>query len=140
MAVTDSGVLWWFSTLANRTVMPLLRQIDRMLVTPDKLLLGLVAGIAISLLSWWTRYWLTTALAGHLSLAGSVVITLFIFQRGRMGQPWADPMVMLSNMQTPVLGLSFLALSLFLLVMCIADHVAFIRFFVALLRRVLFAK
>lgn len=138
-AYPNSGALWWFSALANRTVTPLLRQIDRLLGTPDKLLLVLVAGIVIPLLAWRMRYWFATALAGHLTLAALAVMTYSVFQRNGLWLQWTDPIDALSTMNMPLPGLALLALCLFVLVMCIADHVAFIRFFVALLRRVLFS-
>ncbi|MEI7599315.1 MAG: hypothetical protein WCJ41_08335 [Aestuariivirga sp.] len=136
----NSGALWWFSTLANRTVMPLLRQIDRLFGTPDKLLLVLLAGIAIPLLAWRTRYWFATALSGHLTLAALAIITYSVFQRGRLGLQWTDLPDALGTMNMPALGLALLALCLLVLVMCIADHVAFIRFFVSLIRRLLFKE
>lgn len=139
-AYPDSGALWGFSTLANRTVMPLLRQIDKLLGTPDKLLLALLAGIVIPLLAWRTRYWFATALSGHLTLAALVVISYSVFQRGRIGQPWTNLADLFNAMNAALAGLALLALCLLVLVMCIADHVAFIRFSVSFIRRLLFTK
>lgn len=130
-------VLWWLSTLSARTVLPLLGLIERLLGTSDRLVLVLTAGVLIPLLSWRTRYWFGTALSGHVALGVLAVITLTIFQRGTLGLSWQDPAALLAVMTMPGAGIFFAVLTLLALVMCIADHVAFIRFLASLFGRLL---
>lgn len=128
-------VLWRLSTMADRTVMPVLRYVEHLLPTPDKLLIGLMAGVTIPLLAWWTRYWFATALAGHLTLAALVVITYSMVERGNLELGSLDLSEILAVVRPGVTEYALLALTLLVLVMCIADHVAFIRYLATLCRR-----
>ena len=113
--------------------MPVLQYVDQLLPTPDKLLIGLAAGLVIPLLAWWTRYWFVTALAGHITFAALVVITFPCFRRGNLcalhrwicRKSWR-------RFGPGSLDMRSSALSLFVLVMCIADHVAFVRYLATL--------
>jgi len=128
----QSELLWQFSTLANRTVMPVLRYCEQLLPDPDRLMLGLAAGVVIPLLAWWTRYWFATALAGHVLLGGLVVITYSVFSRGNLALATLDLPQELATLHPGLAGYALLALTLFVLVMCIADHVAFLRYLASL--------
>jgi hypothetical protein len=108
----QSELLWWLTIQSNRTVMPMLGYVNQLLPTPDRLLAGLAAGVIIPLLGWWARYWLVTAVAGHLTLGALLVMAVQIFREGNF----------------PVASLGLVPLMLFVLMMCIADHVAFMRF------------
>lgn len=126
-AYPQVDILWQLSTLANRTVMPVLQHAEVWLTTPATLLAALVAGVAIPLLAWWTRYWFATAVAGHVSLAILVMVIHELFRRGSLAFTSLD----MQGILMARIGLAealLLALSLLVLVMCIADHVAFIRF------------
>ncbi len=120
-------LLWQLSILSNRTVMPVLRYAEQLLPTPDRLVLGLTAGIVIPLLAWWTRYWFATAVAGHVALAAMVVMTFWSFRRGNLDLTILTP-ESISSSRLELTALLFLGLSMFLLVMCLADHWAFLRF------------
>lgn len=128
-------LFWQVSTLANRTVMPVLRIADAYLVTPDRLLVGLLAGFAIPLLAWWTRYWFATALAGHMTLGALVIIIDGMFRRGTIALPELDNPQALLSAPYGIAGFLLVALALFVLAMCIADHVAFLRYLVGLVWR-----
>ena len=117
----SSETLWWLTSLANRSVMPMLQYVNQMLPVPDQLLAGLAAGVIVPLLAWWTRYWLVTAVSGHLVLGALIVLTLQHFPKGSV-----------SLASLGLGGWVLAALSLFVLVMCIADHVAFVRFVASL--------
>lgn len=123
----QSELLWRLSTLANRTVMPVLQYAEHLLPTPEKLIIGLAAGMIIPLLAWWTRYWFVTALAGHLSLAALVIITFTVFRRGHLALLAYDVPNSLQVVRPNFAGYGLIALTLFVFVMCIADHVAFVR-------------
>ena len=125
-------ILWRLSMMADRTVMPVLEYVERLLPTPDNLLLGLMAGVAIPLLAWWTRYWFATALAGHITLAALVVITYSMFRRGNLALASLDLPDVLASVKPGIIEYALLALTLFVLVMCIADHVAFLRYITSL--------
>lgn len=127
-AYPQHEILWQLSALSNATVMPVLRFAEQFLPTPGQLLAGLVAGIVIPLAAWWTRYWLATAVAGHLSLAALIIMTYYAFRRGNVAIAWSDiPQALVTNRLDPAAILFFL-LGLFVLVMCLADHLAFFRF------------
>ena len=128
-------ILWRLSTLSDRTVMPVLQYIDQLLPTPDALLIGLMAGLVIPLVAWWTRYWFATALAGHITLAALVVITSSMFSRGNLAFASLDLHDVMVTVHPGLVGYVLLALSLFVLVMCIADHVAFVRYLATLRQR-----
>jgi hypothetical protein len=134
-AYPDSAPLWWLSVHVNRTLMPVMHYLETYLATPERVTACLVAGIVIPMLAWWTRYWFATALAGHLTLAGLLIITQAVFRRGTLGVPSSDIPTILAAMQPSLTGFVFLGLSLFVLVMCLADHAAFFRMFVGLFRR-----
>lgn len=134
-AYPSSETLWWLSVHANRILMPVMQYLEVYLVTPEKITACLVAGIVIPLIAWRTRYWFATALAGHAALAALIIITLAVFNRGSPSLPIQTPMDLITALRTSPAGFLFLGLSLFTLVMCIADHVAFLRFFVGLFRR-----
>jgi hypothetical protein len=125
-------ILWRLSTLADRTVMPVLKYVDQLLPTPDMLLIGLMAGLVIPLLAWWTRYWFATALAGHITFAALVVITFSIFRRGNLAFASLDLPEVMAAVRPGLIEYALLALTLFVLVMCIADHVAFVRYLATL--------
>lgn len=130
----SSETLWWLSSLVNHSVLPLLRLMEQYLTTPDKLLAGLIAGVLIPLLAWWTRYWFATALAGHLTLAALLFMTLPMFRsRGVLSSLGVLDHPSLASPGPAAYAL--LLLCLFVLVMCIADHVAFIRHLVWLWRK-----
>lgn len=131
----QSEMLWRLSTMADRSVMPVLQYVEHLLPTPDKLLMGLVAGILVPLLAWRTRYWFATALAGHVTLAALVVITYSMFRRGNLALASLDLPEVLATVRPGVAEYVLLALTLFVLVMCIADHVAFLRYLGTLRRR-----
>ena len=135
-AYPQTELLWRLSGLANRTVMPVLHYAEELLPTPDKLLLGLAAGVVLPLLAWWARYWLVTAIAGHVTLAALIVITFTVFQRGNMSLAELDLPAVLLTARPGLIGLALIGLCLFVLVMCIADHVAFLRHMVYLVRRI----
>lgn len=132
-AYPQSDVLWQLSIMANQSVMPVLHHAESYLHTPDQLLAGLVAGVTIPLLAWWTRYWFATAVAGHLALAMLIVIIQTLLLRGRHARADLDLQEILAS-AGPLEAL-LMALSLFVLVMCIADHVAFVRFLASFRRR-----
>lgn len=134
-AYPDSTGLWWLSVHVNRTLMPVMHYLEDYLATQERVVACLVAGIVIPLLAWRTRYWFATALAGHLALAGFIIITQAVFRRGTLAVPSDRIAEVLAAMQPSLLGFAFLGLSLFALVMCLADHVAFFRFFTGLFRR-----
>lgn len=134
-AYPQADILWQLSTLANRTVMPVLRHAEQFLPTPGWLMAGLLAGIIVPLLAWWTRYWFATALAGHVTLAALIVITHATFRRGTLSLPNLDLDRLLGAARPDAAVLILAALTLFVLVMCLADHLAFMRFFVSLFRR-----
>ena len=131
----QADVLWQLSTLANLTVMPVLRYAEQFLPTPGWLMAGLLAGIIIPLLAWWTRYWFATALAGHVTLAALIAMTYTTFRRGTLSLPNIDLHGLLGAARPGAAGIILAALALFVLVMCLADHLAFLRFFVSLFRR-----
>ena len=134
-AYPDSDLLWWLSVQANRTLMPILRYLDSHFATPERVLAVLFAGVVIPLLAWWTRYWFATALAGHMLFFALAAITLSIFRRGTLSVPPQNPSDVLWVMQPSLPGFLFLGLTVFVLIMCIADHVAFFLFFAGLFRR-----
>lgn len=121
-------LFWQVATLANRTVLPVLNVAETFLVTPDKLLAGLVAAVAIPLLAWWSRYWFATALSGHMALAAVIIMIRATFRRGYWAVPDLDLATVLAAMRPGIGGVVLLALAGLLLVMCLADHVAFLRF------------
>lgn len=125
-AYPESETLWWLSLLANRTVMPALQATEDLLGSPDRLVPALILAIAVPLLSWWTRYWFGTALSGHVAAGALTMTTLSVFARGTPDLPGMVPL--------PLLGIALALLTLFALVMCVADHVAFIRHIVYLVR------
>lgn len=127
-AYPESETLWWLTILSNRTVMPLLQLMEDHLGNPDWLVPALLAAVAVSLLSWGTRYWFGTALSGHMALAALVVVTLSIFSRGRVLYGYSAPSELLGPINLPLLGIALGLLSLSVLIMCIADHVAFFRY------------
>ena len=131
----DSALLWWLSVHANRTLMPVMQYLEEHLVTPERITACLVAGIVVPLLSWRTRYWLATALAGHLALVALAIITLSIFSRYTLSVESGSVLDILAAMRPSLAGYVFTGLTLFVLIMCIADHVAFLRFLVGLFRR-----
>lgn len=128
----QSETLWWLSHLANRTVMPVLNYVNLLLPTPDRLLAGLAAGILLPLLAWWTRYWFITAVAGHLTLAALVVIINSVFRWGNLAMASLDLPEVMAAAHPGIGGYLLVALALFVLVMCIADHVAFMRYLASL--------
>jgi hypothetical protein len=134
-AYPQADVLWQLSALANRTVMPVLRHAEQFLPTPEWLMAGLLAGIFVPLLAWWTRYWFATALAGHVTLAALIVMTHATFRRGTLSLPSLNLDGLLGAAKPGVAGVILVALTLFVLVMCLADHLAFLRFFASLFRR-----
>ena len=134
-AYPQADILWQLSTLANRTVMPVLRHAEQFLPTPGWLMAGLLAGIIVPLLAWWTRYWFATAVAGHVTLAALIVMTHATFRRGTLSLPSLDLADMLGAGRLGIAVTLLAALTLFVLVMCLADHLAFLRFLVALFRR-----
>ncbi len=131
----ESELLWRLSSLANHSVMPVLRAAEIYLPTPDRLLYGLVAGVAIALIAWLTRYWFATAVAGHVTLGALILITYTMFRRGNLALATGDLPDALANVRPGIPGLLLLALTLFVLVMCIADHVAFLKHLVDLKRQ-----
>lgn len=131
----ESAALWWLSVQANRTLMPVMAYLERYLETSEQVRACLLAGIVVCVIAWRTRYWLATALAGHLALAAFAVITRSIFSRGTVWVRWYDIPGLFTAGSPSVLGLFFLGLTVFALVMCLADHLAFFRFFVGLFRR-----
>ena len=130
-----SAALWWLSVQANRTLTPVTLYIERYLETSEQVTACLVAGIVIFLIAWRTGYWLATALAGHLSFAALAVMTRSVFNRGAVGAPSHNTPDHFTGTPPNVLGLMFMGLTLFMLVMCLADHLAFFRFLVGLFRR-----
>lgn len=123
----ESELLWQLSTLANRTVMPVLRMADELVPDPDRLVLVLIAGVVIPLLAWWTRYWFATAVAGHVMLAALIIMGFWSFRRTNLDVAMLHPDAMVvSRIDTS--ALVFLTLGLLMLVMCLADHWAFWRF------------
>ena len=130
-----SELLWRLSAMANHTVMPVLRAAEIVLPTPDKLFYGLVAGVAIALIAWLTRYWFATAVAGHVTLGALILITYSMFRRGNLALATSDLPDALSNVPPGIPGVLLLALTLFVFVMCIADHIAFLRHLIDLKRR-----
>lgn len=128
----QSETLWWLSTLANRSVMPVLNYAEQLLPTPQKLTFGLAAGVVIPLLAWWTRYWLATAIAGHVTLAALVVIAYETFRRGNMALASLGLPDAIGSVHPGAGGYALLALTFFVLVMCISDHVAFVRYLASL--------
>lgn len=130
-----SETLWRLSGLANRSVMPVLHFMEQLLPGPDRLLLGLIGCVVIPLLAWRTRYWLATAVAGHVSLAALVVMAYSAFARSHAGLALAALSGELPLRQPDPAALVFLGLAVVMLVMCIADHVAFIRFLMSFRRR-----
>lgn len=131
----DSPTLWWLSAQANHSLMPVLRYFDTYLETPEKLLAVLIAGIIVPLLAWRTRYWLATALAGHVTLAALLVMTDSLLRRQTMPIPSATLAGLLQVLRPSLPGFLLLGLSLFVLVMCVADHVAFFRSLTRAVRR-----
>ena len=131
----ESETLWRLAALANRTVMPVLNAMDDVLPDPDRLMMALLAGILVPLLAWLTRYWFATAVAGHVTLAALIVMTYWAFRRGNLALVAADIPGALIAMRPEAMSYVFLLASVLLLVMCIADHIAFLRFFVSLFRR-----
>ena len=134
-AYPQADMLWQLSTLANLTVMPVLRYAEQFLPTPGWLMAGLLAGIIIPLLAWWSRYWFATALAGHVTLAALIVMTHTTFRRGTLSLPSIDLGGLLGAARPGAAGIIHAALARFVLVMCLADHLAFLRSFVSLFRR-----
>ena len=134
-AYPQVDVLWQLSTLANHTVMPVLRHAEQVLPTPGWLMAGLVAGIIVPLLAWRTRYWFATALAGHVTLAALIVMTHATLRSGTLSLPSLSLDNMLGAARPGAAVILLAALTLFVLVMCLADHLAFLRFFVSLFRR-----
>ena len=96
---------------------------------------GLLAGIIVPLLAWWTRYWFATALAGHVTLAALIVMTHATLRSGNLSLPSLGFENMLGAARPGAAVILLAALTLFVLVMCLADHLAFLRFFVSLFRR-----
>lgn len=131
----QSELLWRLAALSNRTVMPVLNSLDDTLPNPDRLMMALLAGILVPLLAWLTRYWFATAVAGHVTLAAFVVMTWWAFRRGNLALVSADASGALMAMRPEPVAFLFLGISLLLLVMCVADHWAFIRFMATLFRR-----
>lgn len=127
-AYPQSDILWQLSVLANRTVMPVLQQVEAYFQTPGQLLATLIAGVVVPLIAWWARYWLATAMAGHLALGMLILITEALLSRGRHARAWLGLGDMLDPARLGVPELLLAGLCLFVLVMCIADHVAFLRF------------
>lgn len=124
----DSEMLWRLASLSNRTLLPVLHFAEQFFPTPDRLLAALVAGILIPLLAWLTRYWFLTAAAGHVTLAALVVMTAAMLRRGNLELPLKDiPEAILAG-RLGAGTLVMMALCLLLLVMCIADHIAFVSF------------
>ena len=134
-AYPQTDMLWQLSTFANLTVMPVLRYAEQFLPNPGWLMAALLAGIIVPLLAWRTRYWFATALAGHVTLAALIVMTHATFRRGTLSLPALDLDGLLAAARPGVTGIALAALTLFVLVMCLADHLAFLRFFVSLFRR-----
>lgn len=131
----DSELMWRLSMLANRTVMPVLRYGEQYAPTPDRLTAALLAGILLPLLAWLTRYWLLTAVAGHVMLAALIIMTLTMLRGGNLELPLSHiPQAILAGRVGAGAFILFF-LSLFMLVMCIADHLAFLRFMRDLWRR-----
>ena len=124
----QSELLWRLSTLANRSVMPVLQYVEHLLPTPEKLVIGLSAGIAIPLLAWWPRYWFATAIAGHLRLAALLVMIYSAFRRGHMALASFELPDALVTIRLSLTGYALAGLTFFVFVMCIADHVAFFRY------------
>ena len=131
----QSEVLWRLSMLANRSVLPVLQYAGQYLTTPDKLMWGLVAGVAIPLLAWWTRYWFATAIAGHLSLAALLIIAYTAYNRGSLALAALNPPDQLDELGAAMAACVLVGLIILLVIMCIADHVAFIRHLVWLWKR-----
>lgn len=134
-AYPQVDILWQLSTLANRTVMPVLRHAEQFLPTPGWLMAGLLAGIIVPLLAWWTRYWFATAVAGHLTLAALIVMTHETLRRGTLSLRSIGLDDLLGAARPGAAVILLAALTLFVLVMCLADHLAFLRFFISLFRR-----
>jgi hypothetical protein len=134
-AYPQVDILWQLSTLANRTVMPVLLYAEQFHPTPGWLTAGLLAGIIVPLLAWWTRYWFATALAGHVTLAALIVMTHATIRRGTLSLPSLDLDGLLGAARPGAAVVILAALTLFVLVMCLADHLAFLRFLVSLFRR-----
>jgi hypothetical protein len=134
-AYPQADILWQLSSLANRTVMPVLRYAEQFLPTPGWLMAGLLAGIIVPLLAWWTRYWFATALAGHLTLAALIVMTHAKFRRGTLSLPNLNLDDLLGAARPGAAVIMLAALTVFVLVMCLADHLAFLRFLISLFRR-----
>lgn len=130
-----SEELWRLSALSNRSVLPVLRFMEDLLPGPDRLLLGLVGCVVVPLLAWRTRYWLATAVAGHVTFAALMVMAYSAFVRSRSGLALAALSGDIPLRQPDPAALIFLALAVMMLVMCIADHVAFIRFILSFRRR-----
>ena len=131
----QSGTLWWISGLVNHTVLPVLQFAERYLPTPDKLLAGLAAGVLIPLAAWWSGYWFATAVAGHVALGALIILTsslLYGHGRALAALDLPEPIQAVHPM---IAGYLLLVVTLFVLVMCIADHVAFIRYIVSLFGR-----
>jgi hypothetical protein len=74
-------------------------------------------------------------LAGHLTLAALIVMTHATFRRGTLSLSALDLDGLLAVAKPGIAGVILAALTLFVLVMCLADHLAFLRFFVSLFRR-----
>lgn len=132
----DIGILWWLSTLANRTVMPVLHLAETIFKTPDRLVLGLAAGVVMPLIAWWARYWLATAVAGHVTLGALLIMAYANLRRGTLIMPARDVHEFLALLRPDPTILIFMALIGLTLVMCIADHVAFLRYLVQLFMKV----
>ena len=136
-AYPDVGMLWWLSTLGNRTVMPVLRLAETFFKTPDRLVLALAVGILLPLLAWRARYWLFTAVAGHVTLGALLIMAYANLRRGTLMMPASDLHEVLALVRPDLTIFIFAVLIVLALVMCIADHVAFLRYIVQLLRKVL---
>ena len=131
----DSELLWRLVPLSNRTLLPVLQFPEQFFPTPDRLLAALAAGILTPLLAWFTRYWLLTAVAGHVTLAALVVMTAAMLRRGNLELPLTEIPAAIAAGRVGVGLIILMALCLLLLVMCIADHLAFFKFIHALWTR-----
>lgn len=134
-AYPQSDLLWQLAMLANRTVMPVLHHAETYVETPDQLLAALAAGVVIPLLAWWTRYWFATAIAGHLALAMLILIIQTLLFPGSYARATLDFPGLLAAILSGPEEMLLAGVALLVLVMCIADHVAFVRFLTSFRKR-----
>lgn len=133
-AYPQSDLLWQLSLSVSRTVVPVLHQAEAYLSSPPQLLAALAAGVIIPLLAWWTRYWFATAVAGHVALAIVIIMLETMALRGSDAATLLGTGEVASLLRLGSTSVSLLGLALLLLVMCVADHVAFLRFLLSFRR------